>query len=86
MDAFDALEEWVIGFRKNSRHREAGSDYFFDFDERVAYNDLHALHANLRYAAKMDDPAPSAPPPSVSKKKRNKKNYFGSLFIIEPWL
>ena len=73
IQAFDALEEWVIGFRKNSRHRPKGTDYFFDPDERAAYNDLHALHANLRYASRMDEPRQNPSLPVVSKKKNKKK-------------
>ena len=64
--AFQALEEWVIGFRKNSRHRPPGTDYFFDPEERAAYNDLHALHANLPYVGLVDDPPPDPSVPRVS--------------------
>ena len=71
--AFDALEDWIIGFRKNSRHREPGTDYFFDPSEREAYQDLHALHANLRYAAYMDHDRQDPPASVVSKKKKINK-------------
>ena len=65
--AFDALEDWIAGFRRNSRHREKGVDYFFDPAEREAFQDLHALHTNLKIASQMDDPPLRNPLPSVSK-------------------
>ena len=66
MRAFEALKEWITGFRKNSRHRVKGTDYFFDHNEREAFQDLHALHTNLKIAAKLDDPQVDPPPSGVS--------------------
>ena len=66
MVAYHALEDWIAGFRRNSRHRTRGMDYFFDPAERSAFQDLHAIHANLEIAASFDDPHYDAARPSVS--------------------
>ena len=47
MLAFQALQEWVKGFRKNSRRRPKGESYFFDENEKSRYQDLLAIHHNL---------------------------------------
>ena len=70
--AYKALEEWIAGFRRNSRHRTKGIDYFYDPSERAAWQDLHAIHANLEIASRFDDPPPASSRPSVSRKKKNK--------------
>ena len=58
--AFDLLEEWILSFRKNSRQRPRGADFFLDYEERCAYQDLAALIANVRYIPALDDhPEPS---------------------------
>ena len=54
MRAFDALKEWIIGFRKNSRHRPKGMDHFYSKEERDAYQKLNAIHTNLKEIAKTD--------------------------------
>ena len=43
--AFVALQEWITGFRKNSRNREPGQDHFVDPAERASYGQLYAVHA-----------------------------------------
>ena len=43
--AFNGLTAWILGFRKNSKHRPAGQDYFLIPAERTAVERLHALHA-----------------------------------------
>ena len=52
--AFQMLKEWVEGFRRNARARPRGVDHFFDPQERIAYDDLYAVHANLRLINRLD--------------------------------
>ena len=54
IDAFDGLKEWIRGFSKNSRHRQPGQDHFYDQEERDTYQEVHAIHANLKAIAKME--------------------------------
>ena len=54
--AYDTLEEWILGFRENSRYRAKGTDFFLDPDERGKFQDLSALIANVRYIPALDDP------------------------------
>ena len=46
--AFAELEDWIAGFRKNSRNRTLGTDYFYEPSEREAYQEVLTIHANLR--------------------------------------
>ena len=46
--AFDALAGWIKGFRKNSKGRPPGQVHFYDPRERVRFQELHAMIANLR--------------------------------------
>ena len=58
--AFKLLETWVHGFRKNSRNRPPGTDFFADPQERVAYEDILIVQANIRRIPGLDlDPEPS---------------------------
>ena len=59
--AFKALKYWIYGFRKNSRHRPKGQDHFYSQDERDAFQELNAMHANLQDISRME--------PHVSKPK-----------------
>ena len=52
--AFQLIKEWVEGFRRNARARPRGVDHFFSPEERSAYDDLFAVHANLRLISGMD--------------------------------
>ena len=45
--AFKVLKRWIVGFRKNSRHRPKGVGYFYSQDEREAFQELNAIHHNL---------------------------------------
>ena len=54
MQAFHDLQEWVKGFRKNSRRRPKGESYFFDEAERLQYQDLLAFHHNMGDIQKLD--------------------------------
>ena len=62
IQAFDALTTWVRGFRRNSRGRQEGQDYFFSARERANFEELHAMIANIR-----DIPELQAPPPRQSR-------------------
>ena len=55
MAAFDALSEWIAGFRKNSRKRPPGQDYFYSPREKSDFQDLFALHANLRECRRIEE-------------------------------
>ena len=46
--SFDLLAGWIKGFRKNSKGRSPGQDHFFDPRERIRFQELHAMIANLR--------------------------------------
>ena len=52
--AFQQLKAWIEGFRRNARSRPKGIDHFYDPNEREAYDDLFAVHANLRIISQMD--------------------------------
>ena len=61
--AFKVLKEWIHGFRKNSRHRSSGSDYFFCDRERDLFRELSILNANLEDISASDrDSIPAAQP------------------------
>ena len=49
--AYEDLYEWVIGFRRNSRNRKSGLDFFSDREERIAFENLHASMARARRPA-----------------------------------
>ena len=66
MSAFHNLSTWIKGFRKNSRNRPRGQDHFFDSKERIEFQELHAIHANLQWIAASDSSQPSQRPPMVS--------------------
>ena len=52
--AFQLLKAWIEGFRRNAKTRPRGVDHFFDPHEREAYEDLFAVHANLRIITQLD--------------------------------
>ena len=58
--AWEGLKEWIRGFRKNSRHRTNGEDHFYDKDERIMFEETHALHANLKIITVLDAAASSS--------------------------
>ena len=78
--AFRALEDWIGGFRRNSRNRTKGIDYFYEPLERSAYQDLHALHNNLQVSLDLDSSRPNASTPSVSLKFSFSE--FENLWIV----
>ena len=41
--AWRGLSEWISGFRRNSRNRQKGQDFFKSPEERVRYERLHAI-------------------------------------------
>ena len=61
--AFDALTAWIRGFRRNSKGRPAGQDYFYDPHERAQFQELHAMVANLRAVPDLDASAAHQPRP-----------------------
>ena len=48
MLAFSALKRWIVGFRKNSRHRPHGMGYFYSQAEKEEFQELGAKHKNLQ--------------------------------------
>ena len=66
-EAYEDLYEWIIGFRRNSRNRKSGLDFFYDPDERFAFQSLHAAMAGTRRPAPRSQPTPARPsaPPVV---------------------
>ena len=52
--AFLQLKSWIEGFRRNSKNRPPGSDHFYDPQERALYDDVFAIHANLRIISQME--------------------------------
>ena len=60
--AFDALAEWIKGFRKNSRNRPKGQDHFYDPTERAAFQELYAKIAAIRMIPSLDEKERRTPP------------------------
>ena len=60
MAAFKALKYWIYGFRKNSRHRPKGLGHFYSEQERVDFQELNSIHANLQATADSDSHAASS--------------------------
>ena len=46
--AFYELEDWIYGFRKNSRNRPKGTSFFFDPEEKEAFYSLQERIEELR--------------------------------------
>ena len=46
--AWELLQRWVLGFRKNSKLREKGQHYFFDAKEYAEFSELGAIHGALK--------------------------------------
>ena len=65
VSSFKNLEEWISGFRRNSRHRRPGVDHFYDSNERRRYEVLFARHARHTAALSRSVSAPDDSP-SVS--------------------
>ena len=75
MLAFSALKRWIVGFRKNSRHRPAGLGHFFSMEEKEEYQELSAKHANLQDISSEDSPA-------VKPKVKRKDSYKYYIYIL----
>ena len=65
------------GFRRNARARSRGVDHFFDQQERNSYDDLFAVHANLRLIASQDSSHQRQ-----SQQVRNYISYFHYNIIL----
>ena len=62
MRAWDLLDPWISGYRRNSRHRGDGFHYFLDPAEFSEYQELLACHSALRRTG----PPQEAPSQEVS--------------------
>ena len=58
--AFAALTKWIDGFRKNSKNRSKGQDYFVDSTERAAYEQLFSVHARHPALRRRDTSLPAS--------------------------
>ena len=71
--AFQMLKSWIEGYRRNSKARPPGCDFFFDPQERSSYEDLFAVHANLRIIARMDS----------QQQQQRQRVRFLRIFVLE---
>lgn len=64
--AFKLLLEWVTGFRKNSRGREAGTSYFADSGEQAEFEQLRTWYNRSVRESSRDSSRSSIPSQRVS--------------------
>ena len=67
LDAWKGLFEWVTGFRRNSRNRPKGQDFFARPEERSTFERWHAImHVGSPPASQQTPPPSQAVAPAVS--------------------